>query len=139
MWNEFIAGTGCRDTEHNYKVYKDLETMYMNSDLTKEDIYSYGIRLVDNSLTSAEIEHNERINAEIIELKAQVLDLQAEIKSNKSEIEFRKAINEPEWVAYYKVRNKGLRKEIAALNEKIRWTRECLITESGSSKLLQAR
>ena len=39
LWHEFIAGTGCRDTENNYQIYKDLEIMYMNSDMSKEKIY----------------------------------------------------------------------------------------------------
>ena len=55
MYNEFINGTGCKENDHNYKVYKDLEILYMNSDLTKEQIYEYGKKLVDNSKSEEQI------------------------------------------------------------------------------------
>ena len=55
MYCEFVAGTGCKDTPHNYKVFEDLEVMYMNSDLSKEQIYEYGKKLVDNSKTEKEL------------------------------------------------------------------------------------
>lgn len=69
LYDEFIAGTGCRDTAKNYKVFRDLEILYMNSDLTKEDIYEYGKKLVDNNLTEAQVAWNERIDGEIAEYK----------------------------------------------------------------------
>ena len=49
LYGEFIEGTGCKDNEHNYKVYCDLEIMCMNSDMSKAEIYEYGKKLVDNS------------------------------------------------------------------------------------------
>lgn len=50
LFSEFIAGTGCKATRHNFKVYEDLEVMYDNSRITKEQIYEYGKKLVDNDV-----------------------------------------------------------------------------------------
>ena len=69
LYDEFIAGTGCRDTAKNYKVFKDLEILYMNSDLPKEQIYEYGKKLVDNSLTEEQVIWNDNIDRQITELK----------------------------------------------------------------------
>lgn len=69
LYNEFIEGTGCRDNEHNYKVYKDLEVMYMNSDMNKAEIYEYGKKLVDNSKSEKELEVERQVKAEIAEYK----------------------------------------------------------------------
>ena len=70
LYDEFLAGTGCRDTAKNYKVFRDLEILYMNSEeITKEDIYEYGKKLVDNSLTKAQVAWNERVDGEIAEYK----------------------------------------------------------------------
>ena len=57
LWSEFIQGTKCKDTEYNYKVYKQLESLYMiNDNLSKEDIYKTGKMLVDNAETESEKE-----------------------------------------------------------------------------------
>lgn len=69
LYNEFIEGTGCRDNEHNYKVYKDLEVMYMNSNMSKAAIYEYGKKLVDNSKSEKELEVERQVKAEISEYK----------------------------------------------------------------------
>ena len=71
MYSEFVKGTGCKQTEHNYKVFCDLEIMYMNSDLTKEEIYEYGKKLVDNSKTLEEIALENEIKADIETAKAE--------------------------------------------------------------------
>ena len=74
LWSEFQEGTQCKTTEYNYKVYEDLDTLYMCSDLTKEDIYTYGRKLIDNSLTPEEIQWNaERM--EDIEREKEHLEL----------------------------------------------------------------
>lgn len=69
LYSEFIEGTGCKENDHNYKVYKDLEIMYMNSDLTKQEIYEYGKKLVDNSKTEKEIEFENNLRNKLKELK----------------------------------------------------------------------
>lgn len=50
LYSEFIEGTGCKSSAHNFKVFQDLEAMYMNSQLSKEQIYEYGKKLVDNNI-----------------------------------------------------------------------------------------
>lgn len=80
LYSEFIEGTGCKENDHNYKVYKDLEVMYMNSNLTKTEIYEYGKKLVDNSKSKEEIEFEENINAQIAELKEEHKHYVAEAK-----------------------------------------------------------
>lgn len=72
LYNEFIQGTGCRETDHNYQVYKELEIIYMNTDCTKEHIYEMGKKLVDNSKTEKELELERQINEEIEEHKAEI-------------------------------------------------------------------
>lgn len=80
LYSEFIDGTQCRDNEHNYKVYKDLEIMYMNSDLSKSDIYEYGKRLVNNEKSESEKAAENQILAEIAEYKNLILSRKSDIE-----------------------------------------------------------
>lgn len=72
MYSEFVAGTGCKDTEYNYKVFKNLESMYMNTEMTKAEIYEYGKKLVDNSKSEKQIEFENNIKAEIESLEIEL-------------------------------------------------------------------
>ena len=65
LYSEFIEGTGCKDNEANFKVYKNLEVMYMNSDMSKAEVYEYGKKLVDNSKSEEELKLEAQIKAEI--------------------------------------------------------------------------
>ena len=66
LYDEFIKGTGCKQNEHNFKVYKRLELIYSNDDsVTKEDIYEYGKKLVDNSDSPEMIAIKQELQAEI--------------------------------------------------------------------------
>lgn len=57
LYNEFLAGTGAKNTDFNYQVYKSLEALYMEKDnMTKADVYAAGKKLIDNSPTEAEKE-----------------------------------------------------------------------------------
>ena len=122
LYNEFVQGTGCKDNEHNYKVYKDLEVMYTNSDMSKADIYEYGKKLVDNSKSEKELQ----IEAEI---KAEIEGIKAEIHENKNWLSYYEemvvmwkeegdknmvAMNKS-FVKMYKERNKELRNKIKSL------------------------
>lgn len=80
LYSEFAAATGCKDNEHNHKVYKDLEILYMNSTLSKADIYEYGMKLVDNSKSEQEIEIEERIKAEIQRYRDEIQELKKDIE-----------------------------------------------------------
>jgi NAD+--asparagine ADP-ribosyltransferase len=117
LYNEFINGTGCKDNEHNYKVYKDLEVMYMNSDMSKAEIYEYGKKLVDNSKSKRRLELEEKINAEIEECKV-------DIKWNRSQIQmyedFIRLYPEDIWAENWKASVKGYKASNSKLRTRIR-------------------
>lgn len=121
LYSEFIEGTGCRDNEHNMKVYKDLEIMYMNSDMSKAEIYEYGKKLVDNR----ESEESLRIKAQ---WKAEIAEYKEAIKGYKNDIEWRKEMlaNETEkeyrdmWKHEIKWRNEEIRRARVRINE-LKW------------------
>lgn len=105
LYSEFIEGTGCKENDHNYKVYKDLEIMYMNSDLTKQEIYEYGKKLVDNSKTEKEIEFENNLRNKLKELKR---EYQVAKERAKTYTDYYKEDND----IYWKNQSKG-QKEIA--------------------------
>lgn len=74
LYDEFREGTGCRDNAYNFKVYKDLEIIYMNTDITKHDIYEYGKKLVNNDLTDEQKEWNREIDERVERLKMRLDD-----------------------------------------------------------------
>lgn len=81
LYSEFLEGTGCRDNAHNYNLYKELEIIYMNTDCTKEHIYTYGKKLADNSKSETQINfENER--------KAEIEYHEREIERHKNDIDF---------------------------------------------------
>lgn len=94
LYSEFIEGTGCKANDKNYKVYRDLEILYMNSDLTKEEIYEYGKKLVDNSLTEEQVEWNKKIDEDIIWWKARVAEYKANIERYQANLELWKSWGE---------------------------------------------
>ena len=81
LYDEFLVGTGCKDRACNYKVYRDLEILYVNSDLTKEEIFEYGKKLVNNDLTDAQVEWNRQVDEEIAEYKEKIETLKVELKN----------------------------------------------------------
>lgn len=72
LYSEFVQGTGCKEADNNYRVYKELEIIYMNSDCTKAHIYEMGKKLVDNSKTEAEIALEKQYKEEIENLKRDI-------------------------------------------------------------------
>lgn len=90
LYDEFIQGTGCKDNADNYKVYRDLEILYMNSDLTKEAIYEYGKKLVNNALTASQIAWNAEIDSKIAELTAAAEELKKDVAKCKELYEYYK-------------------------------------------------
>ena len=99
LFSEFVEGTGCRETDHNYKVYKELEIIYMNTDCTKEHIYEMGKKLVDNSKTEEELELEAKIKAEIKEYREEKKYYENRIKAVQAML-----VDEadPEWIKEYK-------------------------------------
>lgn len=96
MYNEFVNGTGCKENDHNYKVYENLEILYMNSDMSKEEIYEYGKKLVDNSKSEAEIEAENKIKEEIAYYKERLEFAKKWRNEYKENYEFWKAENDKE-------------------------------------------
>lgn len=127
LYSEFIQGTGCKDNEKNYKVYKDLEVMYMNSDLSKDEIYEYGKKLVDNSKSEAELRAEARIKEEIANWKKQIEYYKDEIEWKKmlidenpiteTDIELNKDCKR--MIKYYKEQIKDIR-------SRVRFLKDCL-------------
>ena len=122
MYNEFINGTGCKENDHNYKVYKDLEILYMNSDLTKEQIYEYGKKLVDNSKSEEQIKFENEINEEIKGYKESIAYNNERADDFKTSAWFWKAEgatdlykSNMDMYRYYKAENKKYRARIREL------------------------
>lgn len=117
LYSEFITGTGCKDNEHNYQVYRNLEIMYMNSEMTKAQIYEYGKKLVDNSKSEKQIQIENEIRSEIESLKS---DIEYYRREYDRYSEYAKT--EPRSSIYYKVYRddaKRYKDEIRKLKNKI--------------------
>lgn len=106
LFSEFKEATGCKDTEYNHKVYRDLEVMYMNSNISKMEIYAYGRKLVDNSKTEEEIRFEKQIQEEIKRYRFLIAD-------EKQSLEFYKSVGNKDMQKY-------CRKNIKAFQNKIR-------------------
>ena len=63
MYSEFVENTKCKETEYNYNIFLDIEKLYMDSNMTKEEAYKLGKKLVDNSKSEEEL----KLEAEITE------------------------------------------------------------------------
>lgn len=112
MYNEFVEGTGCRDNEFNYKVFKNLEIMYMNSNMSKAEIYEYGKKLVDNSKSEEELLLESEIKQEIEEHKAEIERYKEYVEENNRYIEIWKQDGDKEMIKFYKNSNNFCRAQI---------------------------
>lgn len=122
MYSEFVAGTGCKENKHNYEVFKNLEVMYMNTEMSKAEIYEYGKKLVDNSKNEEEIRLEKQIKEEIEYWKNEIERYNREIAWAKSVLEECKAQDNKElaWfrkndIRFYTEQKKDARGKIAAL------------------------
>lgn len=94
LYSEFLSGTGCRDNEKNYTVYKRVEQIYNNdNNMTHEEAYEIAKMWIDNSLTEEEEAHNNDVHKQLSEIqsdcdywKQQIRNAKATIKSLKEEI-----------------------------------------------------
>lgn len=123
LYDEFIAGTGCRDNADNFKVYKDLEIMYMNSEMTKEEIYEYGKKLVNNGLTEKQKEWNADIDRQIAEQQNLIDYYKGEIKYNEDAIKL--WYDDKDMVKGYKRSIKWAKGEITYHRNLIRNLKSC--------------
>lgn len=117
LYQEFVEGTGCRDNDHNYKVYKDLEVLYMNSDISKAEICEYGKKLVDNSKSEKELQVEAEVKAEIADHKAEIESYKRWIEDNQRMAGYWKEQGDREMVAFY-------RNPVKTWKEQIRYHRE---------------
>ena len=124
LYDEFLAGTGCRDNTDNYKVYKDLEILYMNSELSKQEIYEYGKKLVNNALTAQQIAWNEDIDRQIAKYDEQVRYYTGEIEYYKQVIE-RWTGYDDDCVKSGKYQLKRVRREARYYRNKIKDLKTC--------------
>lgn len=125
MYNEFINGTGCRDTEHNYEVYKRVESLYtFDEAMTKDEAYAIGRLWVNNDLTPAEVEFNAKMDAEIEWSRERIATLKADAENYQEQASY----STPAWRAYYKELAKGCRAEIRRERENIREYKACKIS-----------
>lgn len=117
LYSEFIEGTGCKDSQHNYEVYRNLEAMYMNSDMSKQEIYEYGKKLVDNSKSEKQLAFEAEINQKIAECKE-------EITWNKERIEtleyFLGTESDMAWIKAWKEEIKERKKNIKTARANIK-------------------
>lgn len=115
MYSEFIEGTGCRDNEHNYNLFKNLEAMYMNTDLTKGEIYEYGKKLADNSKSPEQIAFEKELLQEIEECKENIRWIKSKIAflegptKEEREIWKREIASWKEEIKTYRIRIKELK------------------------------
>lgn len=135
LWNEFIEGTKCKDTEYNYSVYKNLEELYMNNDkLTKEDIYKVGKQLVDNSPTKKEIEFQNHISNEIAIMESDIAFYERDIDRYEWYIHGIETIdytaeNKKIWINDYKYQIKWRKEEIKKMKQKIKIYKYWFLTD----------
>lgn len=124
LYEEFLEGTGCKDKACNYKVYKDLEILYMNSNLTKEQIYEYGKKLVDNSLTDMQLAWNANIDDQIDDLTAELNHYKKDLERY---IENRDFSIEHGWedVAFWKREISFVKGQIRSIRTNIKSLKEC--------------
>lgn len=122
LYDEFLTGTGCRDNAKNFEVYKDLEILYMNSDISKEKIYEYGKKLVDNSLSEEQIAWNYNIDTQINELKEALGYWKGDIERYEQVLATE---DNEEWRAYWKRELKYAKGQAKSIRWNIRQLKDC--------------
>lgn len=122
MYSEFAEAVGCKDNDHNHKVFRDLEIIYMNTDCSKAHIYEMGKKLVDNSKSEAELKIEAEVKAEIEAAKAEIESDKHWVSYYKGQKEYNKSVGDKFWTdenrrmeRYYTEEIKKLRNRIAAL------------------------
>lgn len=125
LYDEFIQGTGCKDNADNYKVYRDLEILYMNSDLTKQQIYEYGKKLVNNGLTEKQKAWNAEIDGQIADLKRRADDLVKDIERYKENCKYYEDNCWYEIAETWKRDIKWARAELKTYRNKIKELKSC--------------
>lgn len=131
LYDEFLAGTGCKDNKDNFQIYKDLEILYMNSELTKEKIYEYGKKLVNNALTDEQKEFNAGIDKEICDTKVLLTNTEADLARYNSNLNYYTAMGyaDEESIKFWKKEIRLARKQIREYKELIKDLKNCKYVE----------
>lgn len=112
MYSEFAEAVGCKDNDHNHKVFRELEIIYMNSDCSKEHIYEMGKKLADNSKSEAELKIEAEVKAEIEEHKAEIAKYKEWIEQNEQMLSYWREQMDKEMIAFYRNPIKSWKEEI---------------------------
>lgn len=114
LYNEFIEGTGCKDNEYNYKLYKALEHIYMADECncSKQDIYEMGKKLADNRKSEAELKVEAEVKGQIEEHKAEIATHKRWIEDNERMLAYWKEQGDKEMMAFYRNPIKHWKQEI---------------------------
>ena len=124
LYSEFVENTGCKETDYNYQIYKRLEILYMNcDDITKAEIYEYGRKLVDNSLTEKQLAWNADMDRQIAEQETVIEHYKSEIKYNEQAIELWR--DDKEMVKGYRKSIRWAKGEIAYHRNLIKNLKSC--------------
>ena len=127
LYSEFVENTGCKETDYNYNIYKRLEILYMNDEtITKQEIYEYGKKLVDNSLTEKQIAWNADIDRQIAEHTTVIDYYKSEIKYNEDAIKL--WAGDADMIKGYRKSIKWNKQEIAYHRNLIKNLKSCKYT-----------
>ena len=119
LYSEFIQGTGCKDNQHNYEIYRRLEIIYMNDETaTKQDIYDYGKRLADNSPSESEIAFHNQIVSDIEAHKERIKTLKEQGQRYKELHDYDRT--DTFWKSNYDYVNSEIKREKSEIN-KLKW------------------
>ena len=119
MYSEFVEGTGCKQNEHNYKVFCNLEAMYMNTDMTKQEIYEYGKKLVDNSKSEQQLKLEETVLSQIKECKSEIARYEGYVEMDSNQLSYWKEQGDKEMMGMYRNSVKFYKNEIRMLKGRI--------------------
>ena len=124
MYSEFVEGTGCKDSEYNYNVFKNLEIMYMKSNLSMEEVYEHGKKHVDNSKSEAELKAEAKIKEDINVFKQYIEWIEQDVERYQGYLD--NCINTKEEVKEYKDSIKRAINKIRHYRARIRFLKDCL-------------
>lgn len=119
LYSEFVEGTGCKDNQHNYNVYKELEVIYMNTDCSKAHIYEMGKKLVDNSKSEEQLKLENQINEEIAQIKEEIESNKYWVSYYKTQKEYNKSVGDKFWTGEYRRMERYYSDEIKRLRNRI--------------------
>lgn len=109
MYSEFAEATGCKDNEANHRLFRNLEIMYMEGDMSKAEIYAIGRAFMDNSKSEQQLQLEKEINDEIARYKMEIKELERDIEWRKEAL---MEEMKPEYKALWKSEIKWRRNQI---------------------------